>query len=170
MLCLQETSCNIVVWLKPLNLSLELFNYNTPSNLISICNPCTSSPRSQIAESVFGKHCEFHGHLFQKSHFQCSAGSAITSQPQSLEPKFLSGKDIREKFLSYYEAQGHKRLPSASLVPQDPTVMLTIAGMLQFKPIFLGQVDSPTATFHQPSSPPPRFQHHLLLTTMKPFP
>jgi alanyl-tRNA synthetase len=51
-----------------------------------------------------------------------------------------TGAAIREAFLAFYEARGHVRLPSASLVPDDPTVMLTIAGMLQFKPIFLGKV------------------------------
>ena len=55
----------------------------------------------------------------------------------------LSGSDIREKFLKFYEAKQHKILPSASLIPEDPTVMLTIAGMLPFKPIFLGQRQAP---------------------------
>ncbi len=50
------------------------------------------------------------------------------------------GAEIRERFLSFFEGHGHTRLPSSSLVPEDPTVLLTIAGMLQFKPIFLGQV------------------------------
>ncbi|GFY89772.1 alanyl-tRNA synthetase, class IIc [Actinidia rufa] len=51
-----------------------------------------------------------------------------------------SGDSIRRRFLDFYASRGHKVLPSASLVPDDPTVLLTIAGMLQFKPIFLGKV------------------------------
>ncbi len=51
----------------------------------------------------------------------------------------LDGSKIRQKFLDFYAQQGHQVLPSASLVPEDPTVLLTIAGMLPFKPIFLGQ-------------------------------
>ncbi|GLT70637.1 hypothetical protein SLA2020_427020 [Shorea laevis] len=52
----------------------------------------------------------------------------------------VSGDSIRRRFLKFYASRGHKVLPSASLVPDDPTVLLTIAGMLQFKPIFLGKV------------------------------
>ena len=57
----------------------------------------------------------------------------------SLTPQFLSGNDIRALFLDFYTQRGHQPLKSASLVPEDPTVLLTIAGMLPFKPIFLGQ-------------------------------
>lgn len=51
-----------------------------------------------------------------------------------------SGDSIRRRFLDFYDSRGHKIIPSSSLVPDDPTVLLTIAGMLQFKPIFLGKV------------------------------
>ncbi|MDB9541420.1 alanine--tRNA ligase [Anabaenopsis tanganyikae CS-531] len=54
-------------------------------------------------------------------------------------PQKLSGNAIRDSFLDFFAQRGHKILPSASLVPEDPTVLLTIAGMLPFKPIFLGQ-------------------------------
>lgn len=65
--------------------------------------------------------------------------------------QFLSGSAIRQKFLDFYATRGHKILPSASLVPEDPTVLLTIAGMLPFKPIFLGQrsPEVPRATTSQ---------------------
>ncbi|QFZ93191.2 alanine--tRNA ligase [Synechococcus elongatus] len=63
----------------------------------------------------------------------------------------LSGDQIRETFLKFFEGKGHRRLPSASLIPEDPTVLLTIAGMLPFKPIFLGQqvAEVPRATTSQ---------------------
>lgn len=66
-------------------------------------------------------------------------------------PEFLTGAQIREKFLDFYTKRGHQILPSASLIPEDPTVLLTIAGMLPFKPIFLGQrsPDFPRATTSQ---------------------
>ncbi|MBW4512130.1 MAG: alanine--tRNA ligase [Scytonematopsis contorta HA4267-MV1] len=57
----------------------------------------------------------------------------------SSHPQYLSGSEIRQKFLDFYAQREHQVLPSASLVPEDPTVLLTIAGMLPFKPIFLGQ-------------------------------
>lgn len=62
-----------------------------------------------------------------------------------------SGADIRQTFLNFYAERQHTILPSASLVPEDPTVLLTIAGMLQFKPIFLGQrqAEVPRATTSQ---------------------
>jgi alanyl-tRNA synthetase len=63
----------------------------------------------------------------------------------------LKGAQIRQTFLDFFAARGHKILPSASLVPEDPTVLLTIAGMLPFKPIFLGQqvAEFPRATTSQ---------------------
>ena len=62
-----------------------------------------------------------------------------------------SGAEIRQAFLDFYSQRGHQPLPSGSLVPEDPTVLLTIAGMLPFKPIFLGQrtPDFPRATTSQ---------------------
>ncbi|WP_415399329.1 alanine--tRNA ligase [Synechococcus sp. W4D4] len=56
-----------------------------------------------------------------------------------------TGAEIRAAFLDFYEQRGHQLMASASLVPEDPTVLLTIAGMLPFKPVFLGQQPRPSA-------------------------
>jgi alanyl-tRNA synthetase len=52
----------------------------------------------------------------------------------------ISARQVRRTFLDYFREQGHSELPSASLVPHgDPTLLLTSAGMVPFKPFFMGE-------------------------------
>ncbi|MFC2000838.1 alanine--tRNA ligase, partial [Chloroflexota bacterium] len=56
----------------------------------------------------------------------------------------VTGDEIRKAFLRFFEGKGHTVVPSASLVPQDdPTLLLTSAGMVQIKPYFLGLATPP---------------------------
>ncbi len=54
--------------------------------------------------------------------------------------KTLSAAQIREAFLRFFEERGHRRVASAALVPQnDPTLLFTNSGMVQFKDVFTGR-------------------------------
>jgi alanyl-tRNA synthetase len=52
----------------------------------------------------------------------------------------MTGHELRSTFLDFFHERGHSIQPSDSLVPNDPTMLFTIAGMVQFKPHFLGSV------------------------------
>ncbi|MCL2475167.1 MAG: alanine--tRNA ligase-related protein, partial [Chloroflexi bacterium] len=54
--------------------------------------------------------------------------------------------EIRRQYLDYFIKNGHKEIPSSSLIPYgDATLLLTTAGMVQFKPYFLGEGTPPAA-------------------------
>ena len=53
----------------------------------------------------------------------------------------MTSKEIRENFLEFFKKRGHKIVPSSSLLPEDASVLLTTAGMQQFKPYYTGEKD-----------------------------
>ncbi len=61
--------------------------------------------------------------------------------------KDMDSKEIRQRFLKFFEVREHKIVPSSSLIPDDPSVLLTTAGMQQFKPYYTGEAD-PMTTIH----------------------
>ena len=52
--------------------------------------------------------------------------------------KYRTARELREMFIKFWEEKGSKHLPSFSLVPEDPSLLFTIAGMVPLKPYYLG--------------------------------
>ena len=56
----------------------------------------------------------------------------------------MTGNELRETFLRYFEEKGHTRVPASSLVPHDdPTLLFVNSGMVQFKKVFMGEETRP---------------------------
>ncbi|MBI4272776.1 alanine--tRNA ligase, partial [Candidatus Uhrbacteria bacterium] len=54
----------------------------------------------------------------------------------------MHANEIRQKFLEFFKERGHAIVPSSSLIPDDPSVLLTTAGMQQFKKYYTGEADA----------------------------
>lgn len=70
-----------------------------------------------------------HTHICRERRLAAHAASSVNSTTDACAvAPAMSGQDIRKAFLEFYSSRGHQVLPSSSLVPEDPTVLLTIAG------------------------------------------
>jgi len=56
----------------------------------------------------------------------------------------MTSEEIRRKIFNFFEKKGHKIVPSSSLIPNDPSVLLTTAGMQQFKKYYTGELNALT--------------------------
>ena len=55
----------------------------------------------------------------------------------------MNADQLRDSFRDFFAARDHTVVPSASLIPHDPTVLFNVAGMLPFKPYFVGDEQPP---------------------------
>src|SRR6478672_5239032 len=69
----------------------------------------------------------------------------VATERRSHGHRWMSGSEVRRSFVEFFEERAHLEVPSSSLVPHnDPTVLLTTAGMQQMTPYFLG-LETPPA-------------------------
>ena len=55
----------------------------------------------------------------------------------------MTGNELRKSFIDFFKSKEHKHFESASLIPDDKSLLLTVAGMVPFKPFFLGEKEAP---------------------------
>lgn len=77
-----------------------------------------------------------------KKHFDTALSSARFVFPPNIRIiENMQSSEIRKRFLEFFKERGHVIVPSSSLIPSDPSVLLTTAGMQQFKPYYTGEAD-----------------------------
>ena len=74
---------------------------------------------------------------FQFSIFNYRALAKVEKKKSSLTS--MKSAELRKRFLDFFEKKGHRIVPSSSLLPTDPSVLFTTAGMQQFKEYYLGK-------------------------------
>ncbi len=67
----------------------------------------------------------------------------MTSTGSTNTMKSMSADELRDSFRDFFAAKGHTPVPSASLIPHDPTVLFNVAGMVPFKSYFVGDEQPP---------------------------
>lgn len=55
----------------------------------------------------------------------------------------MTGNELRKSFIDFFKSKEHRHFESASLIPDDKSLLLTVAGMVPFKPFFLGEKEAP---------------------------
>ena len=97
------------------------------------------SPKPGPRKAKQGRFLQYRG--FSSDHIRAALGPDFDPGRKTLsKPRFMTATDVRRAFLEFFREHGHTVVPSSSLVPgNDPTLLFTNAGMVQFKDVFLGK-------------------------------
>ena len=98
------------------------------------------SPQNWAEKGRQARFLQYRG--FSSDHIRAALGADFDPDDRHLEQALIimSAADVRRAFLEFFRERGHTVVPSSSLVPgNDPTLLFTNAGMVQFKDVFLGK-------------------------------